>query len=136
MENPTRKEIKEILDNAKKIAIVGLSDNPYRTSYQIGEALQASGYEIIPVNPNIDEVFGIKALASLKELKEPVDIINVFRREEYLAGVARDAAEVEADVFWCQLGLVDKDAYEVAKNAGMTVIMDRCIKVEHALTRG
>ncbi|SDZ58367.1 Predicted CoA-binding protein [Evansella caseinilytica] len=135
MENPSREEIKQILDRAKVIAIVGLSNNPERTSYQIAAALQHAGYEIIPVNPTIDEVFGIPALASLKELTRPVDIINVFRKNEFLPEVARDAAAVKADVFWCQLGLENEEAYEIAKNAGMTVIMDRCIKVEHALTR-
>ncbi|MCD8509285.1 MAG: CoA-binding protein [Bacillus sp. (in: Bacteria)] len=135
MMNPTREEIKQILDQAKKIAIVGLSDNPNRTSYMIGEALIAAGYEIIPINPTINEVFGIKALKSLKELNEPVDIINVFRREEFLVGVAKEAAETEAKVFWCQSGLEDEEAYNIAKSAGMTVIMDRCIKVEHAITR-
>lgn len=135
MENPTREEIKRILDASKKIAIVGLSDNPNRTSYMIAEALIAAGYEIIPVNPNVGEVFGIKALNSLKELNEPVDIINVFRREEFLQEVAKEAVETDAKVFWCQSGLMDEEAYKIANSAGMTVIMDRCIKVEHALTR-
>ncbi|MDG5788461.1 CoA-binding protein [Evansella sp. AB-P1] len=135
MENPSRPEIKQILDEAKKIAIVGLSDNPDRTSYQIGAALQSAGYEVIPVNPTITEVFGIKSIPSLEHLSEPVDIINVFRRSEYLEEVAEEASNVEAKVFWCQLGLENEKAYEIAKNAGMTVIMDRCIKVEHALTR-
>ncbi|MFA9560538.1 CoA-binding protein [Evansella sp. AB-rgal1] len=135
MENPSREEMKQILNDTKTIAIVGLSDKPDRTSYQIGKALQYAGYKIIPVNPIVNEVFGIKAVPSLKDLKEPVDIINVFRRNEYLVEIAKEASEIDAKVFWCQLGLEDEEAYEIAKNAGMKVIMDRCIKVEHALTR-
>ena len=133
MLNPTNDEVKEILKSAKKIAVVGLSDNPARTSYQVSEAMLAAGYEIIPVNPSVDEVFGIKAIASLKDLTEPVDIINVFRRSEHLPEVAREAAEVDAKVFWAQLGLSNEEAFNIAKNAGMTVIMDRCIKVDHAI---
>ncbi|WP_404802426.1 CoA-binding protein [Bacillus shivajii] len=133
MENPNQEEIKRILTNAKRIAIVGLSGNSERTSYQIGEALQNAGYEIIPVNPNVDEVLGVKAISSLKELEEPVDIINVFRRSEFLPDVAKDAEGVQADVFWTQLGLYNEEAYEIAKRSGFTVVMDRCIKVDHAV---
>ncbi|MBU9714861.1 CoA-binding protein [Evansella tamaricis] len=135
MENPTREEIGKILKSSKKIAIVGLSDNPMRTSYQIGEALQAAGYDIIPVNPTVSEVLGVKAVPTLKDLPGPVDIINVFRRSEHLPDVARDAEKVDAKVFWAQQGLINEEAYEIASGAGMTVIMDRCIKVEHALTK-
>ncbi|MBM7094379.1 CoA-binding protein [Bacillus sp. H-16] len=135
MNNPLRDEIKDILNSAKTIAVVGLSDNPGRTSYQVSEAMQNAGYKIIPVNPNCSEVLGEKALGSLSELEGPVDIINVFRRSEYLAGVAEEASKVKADVFWAQLGLECEEAYRIAREAGMTVIMDRCIKVEHALTK-
>lgn len=133
MKNPTREEVQQILESAKKIAVVGLSDNPDRTSYNVAEAMMHAGYEIIPVNPNADEVFGIKALSSLSELKEPVDIINVFRRNQFLPEVAREAAKVNAKVFWTQLGLANEEAYNIASDAGMTVVMDRCIKVDHAV---
>lgn len=135
MENPSLEEMKEILDSAKKIAVVGLSDKPERTSYQVTEAMIHAGYDIIPINPTVKEVFGKKALASLSELDEPVDIINVFRRNEALPEVAREAAKVDAKVFWCQQGLDNEEAYKIAKEAGMTVIMDKCIKVIHSLTR-
>ncbi len=135
MENPSRDEIKDILKTAKRIAVVGLSDNPERTSYQVSEAMQSAGYEIIPVNPNCSEVLGEKALDSLKEINKHVDIVNVFRRSEFLPGVAKDAAKIDADVFWAQLGLENENAYQIAKDAGMKVIMDRCIKVEHAITK-
>ncbi|MBU9721429.1 MULTISPECIES: CoA-binding protein [Bacillaceae] len=135
MENPSREEIKGILKEAKIIAVVGLSDNPERTSYQVSAAMQDAGYEIIPINPTVTEVLGVKAVPTLKELTQPVDIINVFRRSEFLPEVAREAESVEAKVFWAQQGLFNEEAAEIAKNAGMTVIMDRCIKVEHALTK-
>ncbi|WP_053366718.1 CoA-binding protein [Bacillus sp. FJAT-27245] len=132
---PSREEIKEILNKAKRIAVVGLSDNPEKTSYMVSEAMQKAGYEIIPVNPTIKEALGVKAVPSLKDIEGHVDIVNVFRRPEYLPGVAREFAEMDADVFWAQLGLESEEAYHFLKERGYTVIMDRCIKVEHALTR-
>ncbi|MDZ5782203.1 CoA-binding protein [Marinococcus luteus] len=133
MKNPERQEIRAILDRSKRIAVVGLSDNPYRTSYQISKVMLEAGYEIIPVNPTVEKVFDIPAVDSLKDIEGHIDIVNVFRRSEFLKGVAEEAAQVDADVFWAQLGLVSEEAYDIAANAGMTVIMDRCIKVEHAI---
>jgi predicted CoA-binding protein len=133
--NPNRAEIKEILKKSKRIAVVGLSDNPERTSYMVSEAMQNAGFEIIPVNPNVSEVLGVKAVSSLKEVEGHIDIVNVFRRSEYLLDVAKDFLEVEADVFWAQLGLENKEAYQLLTENGYTVIMDRCIKVEHALVK-
>lgn len=133
--NPGREEIGQILKKAKRIAVVGLSDNPQRTSYMVSEAMQSAGYEIIPVNPTVDEVLGVKAVKTLKEIEGHVDIVNVFRRSEYLMEVAKEFAEIDADVFWAQLGLENEEAYNFLKEKGYTVIMDRCIKVEHALTK-
>ncbi|WP_042353555.1 CoA-binding protein [Bacillus rubiinfantis] len=135
MENPSRAEIKTILQKAKRIAVVGLSANPERTSYQVSAAMQKAGYEIIPVNPTIDEALGVKAVPSLKDVKGHVDIVNVFRRSEQLFDVAKEFIEIDADVFWAQQGLVNEEAYQFLKEKGYTVIMDRCIKVEHAITR-
>ncbi|PLR95265.1 CoA-binding protein [Bacillus sp. T33-2] len=135
IENPSREEIGKILKKAKRIAVVGLSDNPERTSYMVSKAMQDAGYEIIPVNPTADEILGVKSAASLKEIEGHIDIVNVFRRSEYLPGVAKEFAEIDADVFWAQLGLANEEAYEFLKEKGYTVIMDRCIKVEHALTK-
>lgn len=132
IENPSREEIGQILKKAKTIAVVGLSDNPERTSYQVSKVMKDAGYEIIPVNPVIDEVLGVKAVKSLKEIKGHIDIVNVFRRSEQLLDVAKEFLEVDADVFWAQLGLVNEEAYNLLKGKGYTVIMDRCIKVEHA----
>ncbi|MFT9597358.1 CoA-binding protein [Mesobacillus sp.] len=135
IKNPGREEIGQILKAAKRIAVVGLSDNPQRTSYMVSKAMQSAGYEIIPVNPTVDEVLGVKAVKTLKEIKGHVDIVNVFRRSEHLMEVAKEFAGIDADVFWAQLGLEHEEAYNFLTDKGYTVIMDRCIKVEHALTK-
>jgi uncharacterized protein len=132
---PTRDELGVILKKAKRIAVVGLSDNPERTSYMVSKAMQDNGYEIIPVNPTVDEVLGVKAVSSLKEIEGHIDIVNVFRRSEHLMDVAKEFDEVDSEIFWAQLGLENEDAYNFLKDRGYTVVMDRCIKVEHALTK-
>ena len=135
MNNPSREEIKEVLDTAKTIAVVGLSPNPNRTSYMVSEAMQKAGYRIIPVNPAADEVLGEKSYASLSDIPEPVDIVNVFRRSEFLAELADEFLKVGSPVFWTQLNVVDENVFKKLSNAGYTVIMDRCIKVEHAILK-
>ncbi|HDR8155061.1 TPA: CoA-binding protein [Bacillus cereus] len=135
IENPTRTEIGEVLKKSKTIAVVGLSDKPERTSYMVSKAMQDVGYRIIPVNPTVDEVLGEKAVSSLKDIKEHVDIVNIFRRSEFLMDVAKEFVEIDADVFWAQLGVQDEDTYKLLKEKDYTVIMDRCIKVEHAMTK-
>ncbi len=136
-ENPTRDEIKKILENAGNIAVVGLSDKTDRTSYMVAQAMQSRGYRIIPVNPTAagKQILGETCFASLKDIPEPVDIVNVFRRSEYCADVAREAAEIKANVLWLQLGIVSDEAAAIAEQSGMRVIMDRCIKVEEAVTQ-
>lgn len=135
VENPSLEELGAILKKAKRIAVVGLSNNPERTSYQIAKAMQEAGYEIIPVNPTIDEVLGVKAVKSLKEINGHVDIVDIFRRSEHLPDLAREFLEIDADVFWAQQGIVNEEAYQFLKEHGRTVVMDLCIKVIHALTR-
>lgn len=135
IENPSRSEMGVMLKKAKRIAVIGLSEKPDRTSYMVSEAMQKSGYEIIPVNPSVDEVLGVKAVSSLKEIEGHIDIVNVFRRSEFLPEIAKEFAEIDADIFWAQLGVANEEAYEYLKEKGYTVIMDRCIKVEHALTK-
>ncbi|MEI5909254.1 CoA-binding protein [Bacillus spongiae] len=135
IENPSREEIKQILHKAKTIAVVGLSGNPERTSYMVSEAMQNAGYKIIPVNPTVDKVLGEKSVRSLTDIQEHVDIVNIFRRPEHLPEIAKDFDKMDADVFWAQLGVVNEEAYEFLKEKGYTTIMDRCIKVEHALTK-
>lgn len=135
IENPTREEIGQILKRSKRIAVVGLSDNPERTSHTVSKAMQDQGYEIIPVNPVIDSALGVKAVASLEEIEGPVDIVNIFRRSEFLPDLAREFDKIDAKIFWAQLGVMNEEAYSFLKERGYTVIMDRCIKVEHALTK-
>lgn len=136
-ENPSREEIKEILLNAGNIAVVGLSDKTDRTSYMVAQALQQNGYRIIPVNPTVSgEILGEKVYPSLSDIPEPVDIVNVFRRSEQTPPVAEEAVKVGARVLWLQLGIVSEEAYEIASKGGLTVIMDRCIKVEDSILIG
>src|SRR5690606_23137364 len=118
MNNPTREEIKKVLDTAKTIAVVGLSPNPNRTSYMVSKAMQKAGYRIIPVNPAADEVLGEKSYASLKEIPEPVDIVNVFRRSEFLPDLAEDFLEIECPVFWTQLNVVDDEVFKRLTDLG------------------
>ncbi len=132
-ENPAKDEIRKILDESKTIAVVGLSDNPERTSYQIAKAMQEAGYKIIPVNPKVDTVLGEKAYSSLLEIDEKIDIINVFRRSEFLPEIAEEAKQTDCKVFWAQQGVVNEEAYKLLKAEGFTVIMDLCIKVAHAV---
>lgn len=133
--NPDRSTIAQILRTKKRIAVVGLSDRPERTSYQIAKAMKEAGYEIIPVNPNIQETLGIPAVSSLEEIEGKVEIVNVFRRSEFLPELAKQTVKIGADVFWAQLGVSHPEAYAYLKSHGVTVIMDRCIKVEHAIAK-
>ncbi len=132
IQNPSNEEIKTLLKESKRIAVVGLSANPDRTSYMVSEAMKNAGYEIIPVNPSVDEVLGVKAVASLKDIDGEIDIVNVFRRSEYLPDIARETVEVGAKAFWAQLGVVNEEAYHFLQENNVTTVMDRCIKVEHA----
>lgn len=135
MNNPSREEIKNVLDNAKTIAVIGLSPNPSRTSYMVSEAMQRAGYRIIPVNPQADSVLGEKSYASLSDIPEKVDIVNVFRRSEFLEDIADEFMKIDCPVFWTQLNVVDENVFNRLADAGYTVIMDRCIKVEHAILK-
>ncbi|SEM38473.1 Predicted CoA-binding protein [Paenibacillus sp. cl141a] len=135
-ENPTREEIADILRNAGNIAVVGLSDRPDRTSHMVSAAMQQRGYRIIPVNPGAAEILGEKSYPSLKDIPEPIHIVNVFRRSEYCADVAREAAEIGAKVLWLQQGIISEEAAAIAESNGMIAIMDRCIKVEDSIALG
>ncbi len=135
--NPSREEIKEILEGTSNIAVVGLSDSPYRTSHAIGQAMQRVGYRIFPVNPNLTgPVLGEEPYATIEEIPERVDIVNVFRRSEKVLPTAEDAVTAGAKVLWMQTGVINEEAARYAEEHGLTVVMDRCIKVEHALLVG
>jgi predicted CoA-binding protein len=132
--NPTDQEREKLLREAKNIAVVGLSSNPERTSYMIAEALQQAGYNIYPVNPMLTEnVLGEKPYASLLEIEDPIDIVNVFRRSETVYPIAEEAVKINAKTLWMQLGVENEDAAKLARENGLTVVMNRCIKVDHAL---
>ncbi|WP_223066434.1 CoA-binding protein [Paenibacillus caui] len=134
--NPEREEIKEILESARTIAVVGLSDKTDRTSYMVAQAMQKRGYRIIPVNPAVkDDILGEKTYASLKDIPEPIDIVDVFRRSEFTPDIAKEAVEAGARTLWLQQGIVNEQAAEIAAQAGLKVVMDRCIKVEDAITQ-
>jgi predicted CoA-binding protein len=131
-----RNELRRILTEAKVIAVVGHSDRPNRTSYRIGAYLREAGYRVYAVNPTISTVDGARAYASLAEVPEPIDIVNVFRRAEYLDQVVDQAIAVGAKAVWAQLGVVDAAAAQKAEAAGLDMVMDRCIMVDHSMVMG
>jgi predicted CoA-binding protein len=123
--------IKEILERYKNIAVVGLSSQTWRPSYSVSQYMQRVGYRIIPVNPKENEVLGEKAFASLDEVPGPIEIVNIFRRPEFVPEIVEAAIRRKARVVWMQLGVVNEAAAERARAAGLEVVMDRCILVEH-----
>lgn len=120
-----------ILETAQVIAVVGHSDKPNRTSYQIGRHLKQLGYTVYPVNPTVDTIDGDKAYKRLADVPEPIDIVDVFRRSEYLPDIVREAIDVGAKTVWAQLGVSSAEAAEIAEAANLTLIMDNCIKVTY-----
>jgi uncharacterized protein len=123
--------IENLLKQAKTIAVVGLSADPSKTSYHVAHYMQDCGYKIIPVNPTIKESLGEKAYACLCDVPEKVDIVNVFRRSEDVGPVADDAIAIKAGALWMQQGIVNEAAAKKAEKAGLKVVMDRCIMMEH-----
>ncbi|AFY78474.1 putative CoA-binding protein [Pleurocapsa sp. PCC 7327] len=123
--------IRDILTNAKVIAVVGHSDKPHRTSYQIAQFLRSVGYRVYPVNPAVAEIEGQPSYPTLKEIPESVDIVNVFRRSEHLSEIVDEAIAIGAKTVWAQLGVSDAAAARKAIGAGLNIIMDACIKVEY-----
>ena len=124
-----------ILAGAKVIAVVGHSDNPGRTSYQIGRFMKSVGYTVYPVNPTVETIDGEQSYPTLADVPESIDIVDVFRRSEYLAGVVDEAIAIGAKVVWAQLGVYDAAAAQAGEAAGVVVIMDNCIKVSYLRTQ-
>lgn len=125
-------DMKQLLKEARTIAVVGLSDKPDRASYQVARYMQQAGYKIIPVNPVLKQaVLGEEPVASLRDITEPVDIVDIFRRSEDVPPVVDDAIAIGAKSIWMQLGIEHDQAAETAREAGLEVVMDKCIKVEH-----
>jgi uncharacterized protein len=132
-ENPDRQEIRELLDRARTVAVVGLSDRPFRTSHAIADALQGYGYKIFPVNPNLPgPVLGEEPYERVADIPTLVDIVDVFRRSEKIMPVAVDAVAAGAKVLWMQSGVINEEAAAYATEHGLTVVMNRCIKVDYA----
>ena len=125
-------EIQRALLDAKTIAVVGLSGNSLRASNFVGFYLRRHGYQVIPVNPREEEILGEESYGNLLDIPIPVDIVNVFRNPEALPGIAKDAVAIGAKVLWCQFNVINEEGARIAEEGGLTVIMDRCIKVEHA----
>ncbi len=124
--------IEKILTESRVIAVVGLSANPERTSYRVAEFLQARGYRIIPVNPTVDgEILGEQAYPNVQSIPEPFDVVDVFRRAEHIPAVVEDAIAAGAKILWIQLGIVNEEAAATAEQAGMIVVMDRCMMAEY-----
>ena len=132
MATQTNEVIERILRNARTVAVVGLSPDAGRPSHGVARYLQRAGYRVIPVNPGVLEVLGEHAYASLRELPEAVDVVDVFRRSEFVAEVVEDAIALGARAIWLQDGVVDEASAARARSAGLEVVMDDCIMRRHA----
>jgi predicted CoA-binding protein len=124
--------IQRVLLTARTIAIVGLSGNELRASNFVGYYLKRHGYEVIPVNPRETQILGLTCYPSLLDVPVPVDVVDVFRAPEALPDIARDAVAIHAATLWCQFGVINEEGAKIAEAGGLTVIMDRCLKIEHA----
>jgi len=131
MQNPTDEEIKEILKWAKNIAVVGLSDKPGRDSHRVAAYLKTRGYKVFPVNPTIEEALGEKSYPRLEDIPAPIDVVDIFRAPEHVLPIVESAIAIRAKVVWMQLGVVNEEAAERARDGGLVVVMDRCIMEEH-----
>ncbi|MBN2321756.1 MAG: CoA-binding protein [Acidobacteria bacterium] len=129
--NPLEDEIKDIFENSKTIAVVGLSDKPERDSYKVAEYLKGRGYTIIPVNPTKTEILGEKSYPDLASIPVPVDIVDIFRNIDAVPGIVDEAIGIKAKVVWMQLGLAHNASARKATEAGLIAVQSKCLKVEH-----
>ena len=125
--------IPKILEESKTIAVVGISNKAHRASYDVAKYLLNAGYTIIPVNPRIDKIFGIKCYPGLSEIEIPVDIVDIFRRASEVEPIVEDAIKINAKTVWMQLGINNEKAAKKALEAGLSVVTNHCLKVEHAI---
>ena len=132
----TDKDIDSLLRRSRPLAVVGLSGSPGRASHRVALYLQEQGYEIIPVNPTLSEVLGAKSFPDLESIGRPVDIVDVFRRPEFVPAIAESALRSGARSLWLQFDTVDEEAAELASRGGLDVVLDRCIMVEHRRLAG
>ena len=133
---PLDETVCTILGSYHRIAVVGLSDKPWRDSYAVAKYLVDHGYEIIPVNPEIHQVFALRSYPDLLSAPRPVEVVNIFRRTEYIPEIVDQAIQVGAKAVWMQYALVEQASAERARKANLLVVMDRCIRVEHNLHFG
>jgi hypothetical protein len=131
MKTTATDEIGELLKRTKTIAVVGLSDSPLRPSYGVSAYMQSHGYKIIPVNPSIKGSLGEKAVGSLAEIEEKIDMVDVFRRSEYVPDLVDEAIRLKVPAIWLQEDVIHEEAAEKARKAGIIVVMDKCILKEH-----
>ena len=124
--------IQRVIHGARTIAVVGLSKNELRASYFVGYYLKRHGYRVIPVNPREPEILGEPSFKSLADIPVPIDIVNVFRAPDALPGIAREAIAIGAKSLWCQFTVINEEGGRIGEEGGLSVVMDRCIKVEHA----
>lgn len=124
--------ILDVLRSARTVAIVGLSPDELRASNFIGFYLRRHGYRVVPVNPREREILGERSYASLSEIPFPVDVVDVFRRPEAVPGIAREAVAIKARTLWLQFGVISPEGARIAEDGGLRVVMDRCMKIEHA----
>ncbi|HEY9738465.1 MAG TPA: CoA-binding protein [Trichocoleus sp.] len=129
---PTDEGLRQLLTTARTIAVVGHSNKPNRASYQVAQYLRRVGYQVYPVNPAVSSIDGEPCYASLAEVPEPIDIVNVFRRSEFLPEVTEEAVKAQAKAVWAQLDIQHLAAVETAAADGLALVMDKCIKIEHA----
>ncbi|HEX3106325.1 MAG TPA: CoA-binding protein [Terriglobales bacterium] len=129
--HPDADTIRDLLQRSKTIAVVGLSDSPMRPSYGVSAYMQSQGYKIIPVNPTVAETLGQKSYPALRSVPEKIDIVDIFRRSEYVEEIVDQAIELKVPAVWMQEGVINQKAAEKAEKAGILVVMDLCILKEH-----
>jgi predicted CoA-binding protein len=130
-QNPPDATIKEVLSTPQTVAVVGCSPDPHRDSHRIAKLLKDKGHRVIPVNPGYQEILGEPCYASLRDIPEKVDMVDIFRRSEYVAPIVDDAIATGAKIVWMQLGVIDEQAAARAEDAGLIVVMDRCPAIEY-----
>jgi predicted CoA-binding protein len=124
-------DIRSVLEESKTVAVVGLSPRQERDSHRVAKYLQSQGYRIIPVNPNADEILGERSYPDLTSVPEPIDVVDVFRRSEAVPEIVEEAIKVGAKTVWMQMGVIHEEAAARAREAGLQVVMDRCMMIEH-----
>jgi predicted CoA-binding protein len=130
-QNPPDETIRQVLAMPRTVAVIGCSPNPERDSHRIARLLQTRGHRVIPVNPGHQTILGERCFGNLRDIPEPVDMVDIFRRSEHVAPIVDEAIEVGVKIIWMQLGVIDEQAASKAQQAGLMVVMDRCPAIEY-----